>query len=142
MIIFSDLKATRKLSSSSSPTFLPVLEGSKVDHDGDLPPMGSPCHLDKFDGRCGPEQRGKEEEEEEGIAVPMLGVSSDISIASTSASDGIGDIICGDSGGGDSGGSGGSLSSLSLSCLQCRACRRKMPDDITATMCGHVFCNR
>ena len=140
MIIFSDLEATRKLSSSSSPTFLPVLEGSKVDHDGDLPPMGSPCHLDKLDGRCGPEQRGKEEEEE-GIAVPMLGVSSDISIASTSASDGIGDIICGGSGG-DSGGSGGSLSSLSLSCLQCRACRREMPDDITATMCGHVFCNR
>jgi len=139
MIIFSDLEVTRKSSSSSSPTFLPVLEGSKVDHDGDLPPMGSPCHLDKLGGGCGPEQRGKEEEE--GIAVPLLGVSSDISIASTSASDGIGDIICGGSGG-DSGGSGGSLSSLSLSCLQCRACRRKMPDDITATMCGHVFCNR
>ena len=65
-------------------------------------------------------------------------MSSDISIASTSASDGIGDI----SGGGDSGGSSGSLSSLSLSCLQCRVCRREMPDDITATMCGHVFCNR
>ena len=135
-IFFLDLEASRKLS-SPSPTFLPVLEGSKVDHDGDLPPVGSPCHLDKIDGGYGPEQRGKEE----GITVPLLGVSSDISIASTSASDGIGDIS-GGGGSGDSGGSGGSLSSLSLSCLQCRVCRREMPDDITATMCGHVFCNR
>lgn len=122
----------RRLSSSPSSAFL---EGSKVDRDGELAPIGSPNDLDKIgDGYGQEQQRGKEEE---GIVAPLLGVSSNISIASTSASDGIGDI----SGGGDSGGDG-SVSSLSLSCLQCRVCRREMPDDITATMCGHVFCHR
>ncbi|KAF7761446.1 hypothetical protein Agabi119p4_9438 [Agaricus bisporus var. burnettii] len=60
------------------------------------------------------------------LVAPSLGVTPNLSINSTAASEGIG--------------SAGSSSSLPS--LQCRACRRETPDDITATMCGHVFCNR
>lgn len=60
------------------------------------------------------------------LVAPSLGVTPNISIASTCASEGAG--------------ASGSLSSMPS--LHCRACRREMPDDITATMCGHVFCNR
>ena len=131
---------TRKVPLSS--TFSPVLEGSKVDDDAVLPRIVSPCHLDKIDIDGGHDDQQHQEEEGECLAAPLVSVMPDISIASTSASDVIGDMSGGGNGGGNDDSGSGSLSSLSLTCLQCRVCRREMPDDITATMCGHVFCNR
>ncbi|KAF9448582.1 hypothetical protein P691DRAFT_35477 [Macrolepiota fuliginosa MF-IS2] len=104
---------------SPSPTPSPVPPTPKADEDTFLLPTegSSPADLKLSPG---PSKQRR-------LVAPSLGVTPNISIASTSyASEGI----------------GGAGSSSSMPSLHCRACRRETPDDITATMCGHVFCNR
>ncbi|KXN86657.1 Zinc finger and BTB domain-containing protein 24 [Leucoagaricus sp. SymC.cos] len=98
---------------SPSPTPSPVLATPKAEDEMALPEMASPSHIDSGFNK------------QQHIVAPSLGETSNISIASTSASDGT-----------------GTMGTPSLPSLHCRACRRDTPDDITATMCGHVFCNR
>lgn len=108
---------TEVTAKSPSPTPSPVLATPKAEDDVTLPQVVSSSHLDHEGGEFSKQH----------LVAPSLGVTPNVSIASTSASDGMG-------------GMGGSSSSLPS--LQCRACRRETPDDITATVCGHVFCNR